>query len=57
LEVRDYGVGFDVSASRMRAGIGLISMEERARLVGGNLTVQSAPQRGTTVHLSVPVRS
>ena len=36
-------------------GVGLFGMEERARLAGGTLRLQSAPGRGTFVHLSVPM--
>ena len=50
--VRDDGVGFH---SNIRpTGLGLNGMAERARLVGGELTVQSAPGVGTTVTLHVP---
>lgn len=38
-----------------RQGVGLFGMEERARLAGGSLRVQSAPGRGTSVTLTVPV--
>lgn len=58
MTLRDDGVGFDVAAMRERAmsgsSMGLLGMEERARLVGGQLTIHSLPGRGTTVELSVP---
>ncbi len=54
LTVRDLGEGFEPSDSR---GLGLISMEERARLVGGTFRVTSALGEGTTVHVDVPVES
>ena len=41
------------SATRGR-GIGLISMRERVKLVGGNLSIESQPQQGTTIHAWVP---
>jgi PAS domain S-box-containing protein len=47
LNVQDYGVGFDPRSSA--GGIGLISMRERLRLVGGRLSVKSLPGNGTTV--------
>ena len=50
--VRDEGAGFEPSAGR--TGVGLFSMEERARAVGGSLTVRSAPDKGTEVRLIVP---
>jgi len=52
LEVIDDGSGFDPSAPH--AGLGLTSMRERARSVGGKLTITSARGTGTKVRLSVP---
>lgn len=57
LEVRDHGVGFDVRNARHTTGLGLVSMEERVKLVAGELRVRSAPRRGTTVHARVPLTS
>jgi two-component system, NarL family, sensor histidine kinase UhpB len=60
LRVRDDGTGFDPGmASRaggqtVGGGLGLVGMAERARLVGGELDVRSAPGGGTTVTLRVP---
>jgi len=54
LTVGDDGKGFDRHARNGRAGIGLASMEERARLIGAELTIQSAPGKGTTVSVLVP---
>lgn len=52
--VRDDGAGFDPDALPVRAKhLGLTSMEERARSIGGALDVASAPGRGTTVTLEV----
>jgi signal transduction histidine kinase len=53
LRVEDDGVGFDAAAAR--SGLGLSSMEERVRLVRGNLVIASAPGRGTTVEVRAPV--
>jgi signal transduction histidine kinase len=55
LEVADDGQGFDVSRGEQSAHrLGIGSMRERARSVGGRLTVSSAPGRGTTVRLEMP---
>ncbi|MBC7228463.1 MAG: HAMP domain-containing protein [Thermoflexales bacterium] len=57
LIVEDDGRGFDVEeamAARERGRLGLHGMAERASLVGGRLTVESAPGSGTTVVLEVP---
>ncbi|MFS4096505.1 GAF domain-containing sensor histidine kinase [Streptomyces sp. AF1A] len=55
LRVTDDGTGFDPEAVR-RAGrhLGLVSMRDRASGVGGTLTVESAPGKGTTIELEVP---
>jgi signal transduction histidine kinase len=54
VHVVDAGAGFDVDAVA-NSGIGLAGMEERARLLGGELSIVSQPGMGTTVHLAVPV--
>lgn len=50
--VEDDGVGFDPAAAA--SSLGLRGMAERARLVGGTVTFDSAPGQGTTVTLEVP---
>jgi len=59
LTVRDDGVGFVVEDGTNRAttgeSLGLLSMEERIALIGGNLTVQSQPGKGTEVRARVPL--
>jgi len=57
LTVRDSGAGFDLEGAKKSRGVGLISMEERMRLVKGTLSIDSQPKRGTTIHARVPVRS
>ncbi|MEP7040494.1 MAG: sensor histidine kinase [Chloroflexota bacterium] len=53
--VVDEGRGFDPAAA-IDPGIGLAGMYERAELLGGRLSIQSAADRGTRVTLEVPVR-
>jgi signal transduction histidine kinase len=55
LEVADNGVGFEMNPGNRSAGYGMLSMAERAELVGGSLVVRSRPGGGTTVTVSVPV--
>ena len=55
LTVRDQGAGFDVAETKASPGIGLVSMQERCKLVGGELSIESAPPRGTTIHGRVPL--
>lgn len=53
-DVIDHGRGFDFSQIG-DSGIGLAGMRERARLVGGQLSITTAPGAGTSVHLVVPI--
>ena len=54
LTISDGGRGFEPGVTLARGGLGLLSIEERARLVGGTLTVTSAAGRGTTLAVRVP---
>ena len=53
--VKDSGKGFDRGAANTTQGLGLISMEERLKLVNGTLSIESQPGRGTTIEARVPV--
>jgi PAS domain S-box-containing protein len=55
LTVRDSGSGFDLEEAMKASGIGLISMAERLKLVDGQLSIDSQPNRGTTIHARVPL--
>lgn len=63
LTIRDDGKGFDPAPLLRRGqrnasggpGVGLFGMEERARLAGGSLRLQSAPGRGTVIDLQLPI--
>ena len=57
LTVKDSGAGFDREAAKESRGLGLISMEERLKLVNGTLSIESQPKRGTTIHARVPFDS
>jgi signal transduction histidine kinase len=55
VEVSDDGIGFDPARTELRSRhLGLTSMEERARELGGRLEILSSPGAGTTVRLEVP---
>jgi len=60
LSVKDDGVGFDLTAMRERAmaggSLGVLGMQERATLLGGQLEMTSAPGQGCTVELRCPWR-
>lgn len=59
LFVADDGIGFDFLAARHRASsgesIGLLGMEERVQLVGGQIEIVSNPSGGTTIHARIPL--
>ena len=57
LRVSDSGVGFIPEPANPSSGLGLISMQERLRLVGGQLSVQSEPSHGTRIHVLIPRRT
>lgn len=54
LRVEDGGCGFE--PDMRRDGIGLMSMRERAHLVGGDITVRSTPNQGTVIEARVPIQ-
>jgi len=55
LTVTDSGVGLDREAAKTSQGLGLLSMEERLKLVNGTLSIDSQPKQGTTLHARVPL--
>lgn len=59
LAVRDDGSGFDVAAARRLAtrgtSLGLLGMEERVLLMGGEVSIQSAPGHGTEIRARLPL--
>ena len=55
LTIGDDGCGFDLAQARSRGGLGLISLDERVRLVGGRLRIDTQPQRGTEIRVVVPL--
>lgn len=55
LRVSDSGKGFDVETFRKGGGLGLVSIEERLRLLQGTCEIQSSPRNGTTLVAKVPL--
>jgi PAS domain S-box-containing protein len=55
LTIIDNGVGFDVSQVHSSPGLGLVSIHERARMLGADVEIRSFPSRGTQVELRLPV--
>ena len=55
LTVKDSGRGFDPEASRQPESFGLLSMRERAEVLGGSMAVRSSPGHGTVVEVRLPL--
>jgi PAS domain S-box-containing protein len=55
LVVRDQGPGFDIVHVREKGCLGLLSIQERAKLAGGNVVLRSAPGEGTSIQVKVPL--
>jgi len=55
LRVSDRGAGFDPASPEASQGLGLLSMEERLRSMGGDLLVHSCPGEGTCIEACIPV--
>lgn len=57
LSILDNGNGFDPQDKEFQAGLGLLSMKERIRLVGGEFSLRRRPQGGTEVTARVPLHT
>jgi two-component system NarL family sensor kinase len=59
MTIQDDGVGFDVKQKKESgsgsSGLGLKSMQNRAKMIGGNLSIQSEPGKGTSITVTVPL--
>jgi signal transduction histidine kinase len=55
LSVIDKGEGFDPDVVANHSGLGLVGIRERARLVGGSVSIDSRPGRGTRIDVRVPL--
>jgi PAS domain S-box-containing protein len=56
LLVEDNGRGFDAASVSVKTGLGFISMRERLRLIGGEMSITSKPSLGTQINVSVPLQ-
>ncbi len=54
LVVEDDGQGFDEHEVMRNGALGIVGMRERAEMLGGKLTIESAPGKGTSVYIEVP---
>jgi signal transduction histidine kinase len=57
LTVRDLGKGFDPELAKDTPGLGLVSMQERVRLVKGTISISSRPLSGTEINVRVPLQA
>jgi signal transduction histidine kinase len=55
LAISDNGDGFSLQAVKGRGGLGLIGIEERVRLVGGKLLIETQPGDGTKIAIEIPL--
>lgn len=55
LDIKDDGQGFDLSLTQPNRGLGLASMTERIRLVGGTIKINTAPSQGVAIAVVVPI--
>ncbi len=56
LTIKDSGAGFQPREAMRGPGLGLTSMQERLKVVGGQLSIHSERGRGTTIHAVAPLR-
>jgi signal transduction histidine kinase len=56
LHIRDDGRGFDAKAQKNSEGIGILSMGERVRLLGGQFEIRSEPGKGTCIQALLPLQ-
>jgi signal transduction histidine kinase len=58
--IRDNGKGFDFDSknlqSKFASGLGLKSLRERAKLLGSDIAIESAPMKGTTISLTIKLK-
>jgi PAS domain S-box-containing protein len=57
LTVSDGGVGFALETAVKGRGLGLLRMEERVKLLKGAVSIESQPERGTSIHAQIPLSS
>ena len=56
LRIHDNGRGFDQAGTSLSGSLGLLGMRERAAMLGGGVSISSAPGKGTTVTAWIPLR-
>ncbi len=54
LTIKDQGAGFDLKEAEKKQRLGLVSMQERVRLIQGNISIESQPGKGTVINVRAP---
>lgn len=57
LRIEDAGPGFSLVNTKQRSGLGLLSMRERARIIGGSFQLETSPGEGTVVLVTAPLET
>jgi signal transduction histidine kinase len=57
MEITDDGCGFDLSSAHFEGGMGMLNMRERVKKLDGKLTIQSQPNEGTAVCVTIQTNS
>lgn len=61
LDIADDGVGFNINEvtcnKALHGSLGLVTMRERSEMIGGNLEIESSLDKGTKIHMRLPVMS
>jgi len=57
LTIKDQGVGFDPKEIKKKLGLGHVSMQERVRLIQGDISIESRPGKGTVINVRAPADS
>jgi signal transduction histidine kinase len=59
--IQDNGSGFDkadiVGPKGLKQGLGIFSMEERVRILGGSIDIQAKPGEGTKISFNLPIKA
>ena len=55
MDIEDFGDGFDLETIEGKGGLGLVSMEERVRLLKGTFRIRSGPGKGTSIQVRIPL--
>ena len=55
LTIKDQGTGFDLEEAEKKLGLGLVSMQERVRLIQGEISIESRAGKGTVINVRAPM--